>query len=108
MAAPDVVYLYRAVSLAELADITATGRYRILPGGVEGKYFALSLGDARYFRDQVVLDAEALVRSGVSRATFSRLEQGIFDRRSGVFVSPGTLSDVNADLLRFGGIRRLE
>jgi hypothetical protein len=108
MVTPNFIDLYRAVSVAELADIAAIGQYRILPGGVEGKYFALSLSDARYFRDQVILDAEAIVQSSVSPGTFNRLEQGIFDQRPGAFANPGTLPTVSSDSLRFGGIRRLE
>ena len=108
MVTPDLIDLYRAVSVAELADIVATGRYRILPGGVEGKYFVLSFDDAQYFRDQVILDAEAIVQSSVSHGTFNNLEQGIFDQKPGVFANPLTLPTVNSDLLRFGGIRRLE
>ena len=108
MATLNFVGLYRAVSANELADIVATGLYRIVPGGVEGKYFVLSLGDARYFRDQVTLDAEAIVQSSVSLGTFNQLDQVILDQRPGVFVNPDTLPTVNADLLQFGGIRRLE
>ena len=103
-----VVGLYRAVSTAELADIVVTGRYRLLPGGVEDKYFCLSLSDARYFRDQVILAATAIVHSFVLRATFDLLEQGVFDQRPGMFVNLITLPMVNSDVLRFGGIRRLE
>ena len=108
MVTPDLIGLYRAVSANELADIIATGEYRIPPGGVEGKYFALSPDDARYFKDRVILDAEAIVQSSVSHGTFNQLERGIFDQRSGVFATPGTLATVNSDALRFGGIRRLE
>jgi hypothetical protein len=43
--------LYRAVSSAELSDIQATGQYNIPAGGVEGKYFALTLSDAQYFKN---------------------------------------------------------
>jgi hypothetical protein len=81
---------HRAVSAAELADILSSGEYRLVPGGVEGKYFCLSLDDARYFRDQALLD------------------HGIFDRRPGAFANLGTLPMVNSDARRFGGIRRLE
>ena len=108
MVTGDLINLYRAVSVAELADIVATAQYRILPGGVEGKYYVLSLTNARYFRDRVILDAEAIVQSSVSHGTFNRLEQGIFDQRPGVFVTPSTLPTVNSDVLQFGGIRRLE
>lgn len=104
----DLVDLYRAVSAAELADIFATGRYRILPGAVEGKYFVLSLTDARYFRDQVVMGAVGIAQSTVSRLTFGQLDLGVFDQRSGVFADPGALPSVNSDARRFGGIRRLE
>jgi hypothetical protein len=33
------IILYRAISAAELADILKSGEYRLVPGGVEGKYF---------------------------------------------------------------------
>jgi hypothetical protein len=108
MPTEELVDLYRAVSAAELADILAIGEYRILPGAVEGKYFVLSLIDARYFRDQVVMEAVVIVRSSVSRATFNRLDQGIFNLRPGVFADSSALPSVNADSPRFGGIRRVE
>ena|SRR5436190_6834061 len=37
---------YRAVSLAELADIHRTGQLRSLPGTCEGKHMAVTMGDA--------------------------------------------------------------
>jgi len=104
----DVIELYRAVSAAESADIDLTGQYRILPGAVEGKYFTLSLPDARYFRDQAVLNADAIVKSSVMRSTFNALDHGIFDYRSGVFADLSMLPAVNSDALQFGGIRRVE
>jgi hypothetical protein len=100
--------LYRAVSDAELADIISSGEYRVLPGAVEGKYFVLSLTDARYFRDQVIIDAAAIVRSSVAAATFAAVEHGVFDGRNGVFARQDKLTAVNADARRFGGIRRVE
>jgi hypothetical protein len=102
------ILLYRAVSAAELADIVISGGYRPLPGGVEGKYFCLSLIDARYFRDQALLDATAIVCSSVSEMTEALLDHGAFDRRPGVFANLRTLPMVNSDARRFGGIRRLE
>ena len=104
----EIIELYRAVSAAELADIIATGQYRVLPGGVEGKYFALSLTDARYFRDQAVLNADSIVQSSVSQSTFGALEYGVFDYRPGVFANLGALPGVNSDASRFGGIRKVE
>ena len=104
----EFVELYRAVSAAELADIAATGQYRVLPGGVEGKYFVLTMADARYFRDQAILNADSIVQSSVSQATFNSLQQGVFDYRPGVFAESGMLSAVNSDALQFGGIRRVE
>jgi hypothetical protein len=102
------ILLYRAVSAAELADILGSGEYRLLPGGVEGKYFCLSLDDARYFRDQALLEAMAIVCSLVSETTEALLDRGVFDQRPGVFANLLTLPMVNADARRFGGIPRLE
>jgi hypothetical protein len=49
-----MVVLYRAVKPAELADIQATGRFRSLPGGVEGKYFTTSADAAASYGRQAV------------------------------------------------------
>jgi hypothetical protein len=100
--------LYRAVSAAELADILGSGEYRLVPGGVEGKYFCLSLIDARYFRDQAILGAIAIVSSSVSDNVHRVLEHGIFNQRSGVFANSDMLPRMNSDARQFGGIRRLE
>jgi RHS repeat-associated protein len=43
--------LYRAVGDEEAADISATGTYRVPPGGVEGKYFTSSQEQAQGFID---------------------------------------------------------
>jgi hypothetical protein len=96
------------VSAADLADIGGSGEYRLVPGGVEGKYFCLSLDDARYFRDQALLDAMAIVCSSVLETTEALLDRGVFDQRPGVFADLLTLPIVNADARRFGGIRQLE
>ena len=104
----EIVELYRAVSTAELADILAAGQYRVLPGGVEGKYFVLSVPDARYFRNQALLSADWIVQSSVSQSTFNGLQHGVFDHRPGVFADIGMLPAVNSDALQFGGIRRVE
>jgi RHS repeat-associated protein len=46
VAGDGLVTLYRAVSLQEAADISATGSLRTIAGQVEGKYFAESAADA--------------------------------------------------------------
>jgi hypothetical protein len=104
----DAIDLYRAVSAAELSDIMSSGMYRILPGGVEGKYFTLSLPDARYFRDQAIIGADSIVRSSVASSTFNGLDHGVFDYRPGVFADTAALPAVNSDALRYGGISRVE
>jgi hypothetical protein len=38
--------LYRAVSFAEFIQLTQTGRFEIVGGSVEGKYFAENMTDA--------------------------------------------------------------
>jgi len=48
------VDLYRAVKPAELADIQATGSFRTLAGGVEGKYFTTSAEAAASYARQAV------------------------------------------------------
>jgi hypothetical protein len=101
------VRLYRAVSRSELADIGATRRYRILPGMVEVRYFALSIEDARYFKDTLP-DARAIVRSKVRRQTLPKLGWVYVDGRWVVFASQNALAAVNSDALLFGGIARLE
>ncbi len=101
----EKIDLYRAVSNLEFAQIRATGAYRIIPGGVEGKYFSLSLKDAQYFLNEGALGATSIVRSSVSMRTFKQLEVMPLDQRMSVFVTPETLPLVNADARRFGGIQ---
>ena len=43
--------LYRVVSQAELDDLRACGRCRLLEGGMERKWFAERLADARAWRE---------------------------------------------------------
>lgn len=49
-----LIDLYRAVKPAELADIQATGGFRTLAGGVEGKYFTTSAEAAASYARQAV------------------------------------------------------
>jgi hypothetical protein len=102
------IILHRATSAAELADILKSGEYRLVPGGVEGKYFCLSLSAAQYFqgpgypecdRDRFFFHVGCCVQG-------SRIRN--FDQRPGVFENPGTLPMVNSDARRFNGIRRVE
>jgi hypothetical protein len=48
-ATAEATTLYRAVGTAELADIQALGRYRVVPGGTEGKYFFKTAEQASNF-----------------------------------------------------------
>ena len=49
VAAEEGTTLYRAVGDGELADIQATGGYRVPPGGTQGKYFSESSEQASNF-----------------------------------------------------------
>jgi hypothetical protein len=64
--------------------------------------------NARYFRDQALLDAMAIVYSSVSDATNALLDYGIFDQWPGAFADLQMLPMVNSDATLFGGTRRLE
>lgn len=103
---PDFVDLYRVVSPAELADIQATGQFRIPVGGVEGKYFAFSLQDARYFRDEVIARIDqsqlSVVHTAVSMQTLRLFEQGVMDSKPTVFVPLGSIPALNMDARRYG------
>jgi hypothetical protein len=107
----NFVDLYRVVSSAELADIQATGQFRIPVGGVEGNYFVYSLQDARYFRDEVIsrIDQSQLsvVHTIVSMQTLSLFEQAIMDSKTTVFVPVGCILALNMDARRYG-IREVE
>jgi hypothetical protein len=43
----ETVCLYRAVCLKEFEDISANGKFRSIPGSLEGKWFAETLHDAK-------------------------------------------------------------
>jgi hypothetical protein len=103
----STVRLYRAVSRRELADILAIRRYRIAPGMVEGKYFALTIEDARFFRDELA-DAMAIVGSMIRAQTRAILEHIDVDGCGVVFASQIALVAVNSDADRFRGIAKLE
>jgi len=107
----NFVDLYRVVSPAELADIQATGQFRIPVGGVEGKYFVYSLQDARYFRDEVIscIDESLLsvIHTIVSMQTLRLFEQAIMDSKPTVFVPVSSIPSLNMDARRYG-IREVE
>lgn len=41
------IKLYRAVSEAEFQDVMSSGQFRVVPGSLEGKWFAERADDAR-------------------------------------------------------------
>jgi filamentous hemagglutinin len=85
--------MYRAVSPDEFDDIMATGSFRPVPSGLQGKQFGLDLDETIRFANQFP-DLAAIVRVNVPRSTFNQFDFSTsidpFIFRSGVVtVQPG-------------------
>jgi RHS repeat-associated protein len=89
----ETVPMYRAVSPDEFDDIMATGSFRPVPSGLQGKQFGLDLDETIRFANQFP-DLAAIVRVNVPRSTFNQFDFSTsidpFIFRSGVVtVQPG-------------------
>jgi RHS repeat-associated protein len=86
--------LFRAVSPSELADISATGKFRNL-GSSEGKYFTISGSNASFYAKQAVSGfgdpAYTIVSTRVSNSTFRGLAAVNVDRGIPAYVLPDAI-----------------
>ena len=104
-ATDDVIHqpIFRAVGVGEYTQIQMTQQYQIQLGGVEGKYFATNLSDARAWKND--LNAAAVVTSSVTPQTYAGFYVGTMDGRTALFADPTQLVRVNRDAALYGGIR---
>jgi hypothetical protein len=93
--------LYRAVSLAERADIEAFGGFRAGPNSYEGKLFAMSAEDsARFGRINHALTPGGepfhIVETRVSTSLAETFERLTTDRMQAIHVAKYQLNELNA------------
>lgn len=89
------------MSAEELKTTMLSQQYSLSPGLV-GKYFALSEDDAvRYFNDPFMTAAGA-TGSGITEATYDRLEKMVMDSQVAIFATASELALINGDARRFG------
>ncbi len=106
---PEGVQIFRSVGQRELADIEATGQFRIPEGGVAGKYFAVDLANARVHRDRLAnfTVGGGIVQTTVRQETFQNFEHGVDAGVPFLFVPSPQMNNLNRDARQFG-IRQVE
>ena len=75
--------VYRSVSAAELTDISSTGKFNLVPGGLEAKQFAFSYAETLKFGSQRIINQTSVVRASVPNSMVDclkspRVDAGIF------------------------------